>query len=63
MFQSNPDSGITGNSMSRDGIYSPVKSSQHYQKVHTQPWDLFLTEIQAVAIPEIPHPAMGIIFQ
>jgi len=50
--------------MSSHEIYFLVKSSQqYYQKVHTQPYNLFPSEIQPVALPEIPHPGMEFISQ
>jgi len=40
-----------------------ISSQLHDQKLHDQPWDLFSSEIQPVALPEIPHPAMQFIPQ
>jgi hypothetical protein len=59
-------SSITRNSMPSHGIYFPVKSSQQqYQKFYVHswdlPWDLHPSEIQPVALPQIPCTALGFI--
>jgi len=62
--QWNTASSITKDSISSLGIYFPVNSNQkQYWKFHVPLWNLFHNQIQPVALPEIPPPAIGFISQ